>query len=133
MLVRSCSKGGRGSVSFPGAGGADPLDGLNKPLDDFDVTYYQQEFKRICYDQGSRRVEWNRPYITQVARFDPSKGMPDVLLSYRRLYHKFWDALDDKNLGAGARCGIVKSKSIIVLILGDWIVCRCAWGRIVGK
>jgi hypothetical protein len=23
-------------------------------------------FNRVCYDQGSRRVDWTRPYITQV-------------------------------------------------------------------
>ncbi|EWM21967.1 trehalose synthase [Nannochloropsis gaditana] len=77
-------------VMMPAA--TDPLDGLNKPLDDFNVTYYQQVFNRICYDQGSRRVDWDRPYITQVARFDPSKGIPDVLLAYHRLYCKFLDA-----------------------------------------
>jgi len=92
----------------------DPLDGLNKHLDDFDVTYYQQVFNRICYDQGSRRVEWNRPYITQVARFDPSKGVPDVLMSYRKLYYKFLDALNEKNPCAGKRAGkqILKGNSV---------------------
>jgi glycosyltransferase involved in cell wall biosynthesis len=52
----------------------------------------QQVFNRICYDQGSRRVDWDRPYITQVARFDPSKGIPDVLLAYQKLHNKFIDA-----------------------------------------
>lgn len=52
----------------------------------------KQVFNRICYDQGSRRVDWDRPYITQVARFDPSKGIPDVLLAYQKLYHKYIDA-----------------------------------------
>lgn len=52
----------------------------------------KQVFNRICYDQGSRRVNWDRPYITQVARFDPSKGIPDVLLAYQKLYHKYIDA-----------------------------------------
>lgn len=51
-----------------------------------------QVFNRICYDQGSRRVDWDRPYITQVARFDPSKGIPDVLLVYQKLYHKYIEA-----------------------------------------
>jgi len=101
-------------VMMPAA--TDPLDGLNKPLDDFDITYYQQVFNRICYDQGSRRVDWNCPYIAQVARFDPSKGIPDVLLSYRKLYHKFLDALDDKNSGAGNRASdqVLKGSSIDV-------------------
>jgi len=37
-------------------------------------------------------VDWERPYITQVARFDPSKGIPDVLLAYQKLYSKYIDA-----------------------------------------
>lgn len=53
----------------------------------------QQVFNRICYDQGSRRVDWDRPYITQVARFDPSKGIPDVLLAYKKLHEKYIDTL----------------------------------------
>lgn len=37
-------------------------------------------------------MDWERPYITQVARFDPSKGIPDVLLAYQKLYSKYIDA-----------------------------------------
>lgn len=33
-----------------------------------------------------------REYITQVARFDPSKGIPDVIESYR----KFREMLEEK-------------------------------------
>ena len=28
-----------------------------------------QVFNRFCYDQGSRRVDWSRPYITQVCMY----------------------------------------------------------------
>lgn len=52
----------------------DILDGLNKPLDNWSIKYYQSVFNRICIDQGANEVDWTRPYIVQVARFDPSKG-----------------------------------------------------------
>lgn len=66
----------------------DPLDGLNKSLDPWCTDYYQQVFNRVCIDQGANEVDWSRPYIVQVARFDPSKGIPDVLESYRLLREK---------------------------------------------
>ena len=27
-----------------------------------------QVFNRVCYDQGTRPVDWSRPYVTQVSR-----------------------------------------------------------------
>ncbi|ORX60270.1 hypothetical protein DM01DRAFT_1316736 [Hesseltinella vesiculosa] len=63
----------------------DPLDGLNKELSHGTMTYYRSVFNRICMDQGANEVDWSRPYIVQVARFDPSKGIPDVLEAYRLL------------------------------------------------
>ncbi|KAI8391035.1 uncharacterized protein BYT42DRAFT_555348 [Radiomyces spectabilis] len=73
----------RNVVLLPAA--TDPLDGLNKELTGWCVTYYRSVFNRICVDQGANEVDWKRPYITQVARFDPSKGIPDVLEAYRLL------------------------------------------------
>ncbi|CAO3587459.1 unnamed protein product [Absidia cylindrospora] len=66
----------------------DPLDGLNKPLSPYITHYYRSVFNRVCMDQGANEVDWNRSYIVQVARFDPSKGIPDVLESYRLLREK---------------------------------------------
>ncbi|KAI8066817.1 hypothetical protein BC940DRAFT_301627 [Gongronella butleri] len=63
----------------------DPLDGLNKELSHGNVLYYRSVFNRVCMDQGANEVNWERPYIVQVARFDPSKGIPDVLEAYRQL------------------------------------------------
>lgn len=60
----------------------DPLDGLNKSMRQRDIEYYQQAFNRVCADQGSAQVDWRRPYVVQVARFDPSKGIPDVVDSF---------------------------------------------------
>jgi hypothetical protein len=36
--------------------------------------YWRQYFSRISEQQCGVGVDWNRPYIMQVARFDPSKG-----------------------------------------------------------
>ncbi|KAL1608989.1 hypothetical protein SLS59_002183 [Nothophoma quercina] len=70
----------------------DWLDGLNKQLDSWDAQYYMHEFEMACVDKGANKLAFpKRPYITQIARFDPAKGIPDVLASYailRREYMK---------------------------------------------
>jgi hypothetical protein len=62
----------------------DPLDGLNKNIKSYNLIYYRSVFNRVCMDQGANEVDWSRPYIVQVARFDPSKGM----YCYTRLVKK---------------------------------------------
>ncbi|KIW07414.1 uncharacterized protein PV09_02256 [Verruconis gallopava] len=70
----------------------DWLDGLNKPLSEFDARHYIHEFNAASFRQHMRLLDYpNRNYIVQIARFDPSKGIPDVLASYavlRRTYFK---------------------------------------------
>ncbi|KAH9385586.1 alpha,alpha-trehalose phosphorylase (configuration-retaining) [Nematocida major] len=66
--------------------GTDQLDGLNKPLSRHALTYYQNVFSRICLDNGENPVDFSRKYIVQVARFDPSKGINDLLDAYYKLY-----------------------------------------------
>lgn len=70
----------------------DWLDGLNKQLDEWDTQYYFHEFEMSCVDKGANKLAFpERQYITQIARFDPAKGIPDVLASYavlRRVYMK---------------------------------------------
>ncbi|KAJ3109405.1 hypothetical protein HDU97_006650 [Phlyctochytrium planicorne] len=69
---------------FMGAS-TDLLDGLNKKLDDHDIEFYRIAFNRISVDQTGKRADfWHRPYITQICRFDPSKGLPDVLKAYAK-------------------------------------------------
>ncbi|KAJ3144866.1 hypothetical protein HDU86_001339 [Geranomyces michiganensis] len=64
----------------------DMLDGLNKELHPEALTYYQSLFNRIATDAVGRGADFgDRPYIVQIARFDPSKGIPDVLRAYRAL------------------------------------------------
>jgi alpha,alpha-trehalose phosphorylase (configuration-retaining) len=52
----------------------DPLDGLNKELRHTDLSYYKLVYNRLSVDQCGIEIDFHRPYIVQVARFDPSKG-----------------------------------------------------------
>lgn len=61
----------------------DPIDGLNKPLSKQQENYYFQVFNKILTNNGQSKLDINRKYIVQIARFDPSKGIPDVLQSYK--------------------------------------------------
>lgn len=62
------------------------LDGLNKDLKDWDLRYYHHNLMNACSDIHMNKLQYPaREYICQVARFDPSKGIPDVIESYRKL------------------------------------------------
>jgi alpha,alpha-trehalose phosphorylase (configuration-retaining) len=63
----------------------DPLDGLNKPLSEEQMDYYMLLFNQMLLQEGQTPLDEARPYIVQIARFDPSKGIPDVLEAYRKL------------------------------------------------
>ncbi|KAJ3087571.1 hypothetical protein HK102_010757, partial [Quaeritorhiza haematococci] len=61
----------------------DAIDGLNKSLTQRNIHYYWRVFNRISFDQtGKRCAFWSRPYVVQIARFDPSKGIPDLIRAY---------------------------------------------------
>lgn len=66
----------------------DKLDGLNKPLTHDQIEYYINILNHILINDGQTSLDISRPYITQIARFDPSKGIPDVLESYLLLRRK---------------------------------------------
>lgn len=64
----------------------DPLDGLNKELSEEQLLYYLKIFNKLLIKQEKQTpLDLSRPYIIQIARFDPSKGIPDVIESYRIL------------------------------------------------
>lgn len=69
----------------------DPLDGLNKSLSSVQIRFYQQVFNWLLERNGQKPLSLSRPYIIQVARFDPSKGIPDVVEAYRRFRKKLAD------------------------------------------
>lgn len=61
------------------------LDGLNKELDPWDSQYYMGEFTGLCAKEKMTQLKWpDVDYIVQVARFDPSKGIPNVIDSYAK-------------------------------------------------
>lgn len=63
----------------------DPLDGLNKPLTEETMDQYMALFEQLLFDERQTGLDPKRPYITQIARFDPSKGIPDVIEAFRQL------------------------------------------------
>jgi glycosyltransferase involved in cell wall biosynthesis len=79
------------TVLMPAA--SDPIDGLNKELSDDEMDYYLGIFNRICEEQGTKNtLDPERPNVIQIARFDPAKGIPDVIDSYAILRKKMYDA-----------------------------------------
>jgi hypothetical protein len=55
---------------------------------EFDQQYYMKMFRSLCVEQSMSRLQYPaRDYIVQVARFDPSKGIPDVIKSYVKARH----------------------------------------------
>jgi alpha,alpha-trehalose phosphorylase (configuration-retaining) len=63
----------------------DFLDGLNKHLAPWDSQYYMGVFRDLCNQQKMTNLKWpEREYFVQIARFDPAKGIPNVIDSYCR-------------------------------------------------
>jgi len=72
------------SLALLGAA-TDWLDGLNKHLGPWDSKYFMAEFRSMCTKEKMHELQWPaRPYVVQVARFDPSKGIPNVIDSYSK-------------------------------------------------
>lgn len=69
----------------------DWLDGLNKPIKQLaDQQYYIHDLYTECLRQGMTCLVYpEREYIVQIARFDPSKGIPDVLAAYAEYRHVY--------------------------------------------
>jgi glycosyltransferase involved in cell wall biosynthesis len=67
----------------------DPLDGLNKELTEEQKGYYMQVFNRLLFKSGQVPLDPDRAYIAQIARFDPSKGIPDLIHAYKKLIDKY--------------------------------------------
>ncbi|KAF2093965.1 UDP-Glycosyltransferase/glycogen phosphorylase [Rhizodiscina lignyota] len=76
----------------------DWLDGLNKELSSYDSQHYIQEFNTECYKSKMTKLAFPaRDYIVQIARFDPSKGIPDVLASYAEFRRTYLPSSTPKN------------------------------------
>lgn len=77
----------------------DWLDGLNKRLNNWDKDFYLHEFGAECHKIDMRTVDYcNRRYIVQIARFDPAKGIPDVLAAYAELRREYMKDMPTKDV-----------------------------------
>ncbi|ETI19643.1 hypothetical protein G647_08655 [Cladophialophora carrionii CBS 160.54] len=75
----------------------DWLDGLNKHMAEWDLRYYLHVLRQVCQSQNLPQLAYpDRGYFTQVARFDPSKGIPDVIKSYARFREMVKDRPQDQ-------------------------------------
>ena len=68
------------TISMPAT--TDPLDGLNKPLSREQTKFYIGIFNKYLIDNNQTPLSMDRDYLIQVARFDPSKGIPDLLEAF---------------------------------------------------
>jgi len=54
-------------------------------MHDWDVKYYLHVLRQTCKAEGLPQLAYpDRGYFAQIARFDPSKGIPDVIKSYAK-------------------------------------------------
>ncbi|EPE26539.1 UDP-Glycosyltransferase/glycogen phosphorylase [Glarea lozoyensis ATCC 20868] len=66
----------------------DWLDGLNKPLDEWNMGYYRNLYNQQCHTVGMTELKWpSKKYIIQIARFDPAKGIPDAIAAFGEFCH----------------------------------------------
>jgi glycosyltransferase involved in cell wall biosynthesis len=63
----------------------DHFDGLNKHLSEAQTSYYLKLINKHLIKSGQSAIDETRASLCQEARFDPSKGIPDLLESYRKL------------------------------------------------
>ncbi|KAJ6004975.1 hypothetical protein N7540_012774 [Penicillium herquei] len=74
----------------------DWLDGLNKNMRDWDVAHYGRIFNAACRNADMTTIRYPEDkYMIQIARFDPSKGIFDVLRSYEKFYDRLVNARSD--------------------------------------
>ncbi|PWY84473.1 trehalose synthase (Ccg-9) [Aspergillus sclerotioniger CBS 115572] len=84
----------------------DWLDGLNKNMREWDVAFYGRVFNSVCRNSGTLTINYPQDeYIVQIARFDPSKGIMDVVESYNKFYRRFTAALPDRTPPKLLICG----------------------------
>ncbi|WVQ75698.1 hypothetical protein IAR50_005328 [Cryptococcus sp. DSM 104548] len=89
----------------------DPLDGLNKCFGRASVRYYRQYFNGLSEAQCGVKIDWDRGYICQIARFDPSKGIDVLLKAYLEFRQKL-EKSPDPPLDGGPQLIIMGHGSI---------------------
>ncbi|KAL4882929.1 hypothetical protein BJY04DRAFT_206809 [Aspergillus karnatakaensis] len=84
----------------------DWLDGLNKTMRDEDTAYYGRIFNSFARNSGMPVIDYPADeYIVQIARFDPSKGIPDVVESYEKFFKRLQADFPDRQPPKLLICG----------------------------
>jgi len=84
----------------------DWLDGLNKELHQWDSQFYMGEFRSLCTKDKMNVLDFPaRDYIVQIARFDPSKGIPNVIDSYAKFRKLLEGKVSDDEIPQMLICG----------------------------
>ncbi|KAL4810360.1 hypothetical protein BDV18DRAFT_130840 [Aspergillus unguis] len=84
----------------------DWLDGLNKNMRNADIAYYGRVFNSWARNSGMPVIDFPEDeYIIQVARFDPSKGIPHVIESYEKFHERMQSEAPDTKLPKLLICG----------------------------
>ncbi|KAL2008266.1 hypothetical protein VTN00DRAFT_8248 [Thermoascus crustaceus] len=84
----------------------DWLDGLNKNMRDWDAAFYGRVFNADCRNSGMPTINCpDEDYIIQIARFDPAKGIFDVLDSYVKFQKRLVDAMPNATMPKLLICG----------------------------
>ncbi|MGQ0644676.1 MAG: MGH1-like glycoside hydrolase domain-containing protein [Elusimicrobiota bacterium] len=91
MELPSSFGASRVPVDFMGAT-TDPLDGLNKPLTDEQRQFHMERFNEVLQRAGQEPLDLARPWFIQVARFDPAKGIPELIEAYSRFRRRLEEA-----------------------------------------
>ncbi|MCK5321278.1 glycosyltransferase [Candidatus Pacearchaeota archaeon] len=66
----------------------DSFDGLNKQIDEDSSSYYFEIFNEMLEKTGQKSLDPLEEYFIQVARFDPAKGIFDLIEAYRLFFEK---------------------------------------------
>ncbi|KAL5334319.1 hypothetical protein BJX70DRAFT_21890 [Aspergillus crustosus] len=84
----------------------DWLDGLNKTMRDEDTAYYGRIFNSFARNSGMPVIDYPADeYIVQIARFDPSKGIPDLVESYEKFFKRMQSTYPDRSPPKLLICG----------------------------
>ena len=68
-------------------------------MSEWDVEYYLHQLRQMCQAQDLPQLSFpKREYIVQIARFDPSKGIPDVIRSYAKYREMVKDTPSEQQL-----------------------------------
>jgi glycosyltransferase involved in cell wall biosynthesis len=84
----------------------DWLDGLNKNMKDWDNAYYGRVFNSLVRNTGMPVIDYPADeYIVQIARFDPSKGIPDVVEAYEKFHKRMRASVPERSPPKLLICG----------------------------